>query len=790
MRSSDPASGTRRRSRAARLTAILTGLAATISGLALDTTTAAPALAQPAPNPTTPNVTYRANVAGIGWQLPVRNGATAGTTGQGRALHAIDVQLSNNAIGASLRCTAHVSNIGWVPEVAEGQPCGRIGNATNRVEAIRLRLVNAPGYSVEYRCHLATTGWTGFVRNNTQCGTTGQGRQMEAIEIRIVPPPPPPTTPAIAFVIPAVGSLPNGRGEPVPFTADTGSITIPANWGSGVLARVTDPARPVAFFSDPLFRRQCHLVSTTTDAGLPFIPRSMRQASACPTAPDEQQASEIIFYSQAGQQGIRTPLLADQPRANPTVQDAMSWSLPPFRRLAVYSEPGFTGTCVPAQSGGRFFSGDAQVLKVNLPAGRIGSVAYDLRCGENPNGPLVVAYAGENFSGTSRRFASNVDRLTDVGLPTIGSIELRGVHAVALFSEPSFAGTCETVLGDRTSLTGLAIGTNVQSMGINRTCFGPVTRPPVVLDVDVVDGGLSRTPPACPTGYTRRNVGLNAGVVGNNQALCVKHGEWQPGVDFVVSARTAMAAPLLEFTALIDCLGGTAFVVDAQVDSVLRAYLCIHKNSTTTYPTEAADLPILNLDVVRSGPREGEVAIRCADLLGVNTDGTGAMNAVNFLESDGQNTYLCQTKVPQQRTIVGTASMPDAIETPVGQFTTVEVTWEVPEPLVWRSLDHVDVTIADAIGTAIVVRHDETDGTLTVFDQQRSRFWGATKPGSGRTYTNGIAALRMRDAQIVGSGPTGRTVTLNSPSASTPAPPAAPSRSTSTPPPTTDAPSP
>ena len=58
----------------------------------------------------TPGVTYSAHVQRIGWQAPVDDGATAGTTG--RALRVEALRLSPSG-GATLTWRGHVQKQGW-----------------------------------------------------------------------------------------------------------------------------------------------------------------------------------------------------------------------------------------------------------------------------------------------------------------------------------------------------------------------------------------------------------------------------------------------------------------------------------------------------------------------------------------------------------------------------------------------------------------------------------------------------------------------------------------------------
>lgn len=130
------------------------------------------------------NVVYRAHCADIGWQGWSQNGATTGTTGQGRRMEAVEIAVSEGGI----EYCAHCAGIGWQGWKANGATAGTTGQG-RQMEAIQIRLASGlqNRYSVEYRAHCADIGWQGWVRDGATAGTTGQGRRMEALEIRLIP---------------------------------------------------------------------------------------------------------------------------------------------------------------------------------------------------------------------------------------------------------------------------------------------------------------------------------------------------------------------------------------------------------------------------------------------------------------------------------------------------------------------------------------------------------------------------------------------------------------------------
>lgn len=133
-----------------------------------------------------PEVVYCAHVASKGWLAEVRNGATAGTTGESRQMEAVRIHLVNAPADAEISYSAHVQNDGWLPYVKNGEIAGTTGKA-KRMEAIKIRLNNLPGWQVQYRVHKQGDGWLAWVYDDAVAGSVGESKRIEAVEIKLVP---------------------------------------------------------------------------------------------------------------------------------------------------------------------------------------------------------------------------------------------------------------------------------------------------------------------------------------------------------------------------------------------------------------------------------------------------------------------------------------------------------------------------------------------------------------------------------------------------------------------------
>ena len=127
-------------------------------------------------------ISYRAHVANIGWQ-PYTS-SIAGTTGQSKAIEALELKVANNP-GGEIQCSAHVANVGW-QDFTSGT-AGTTGRGL-QTEAFKIRLTGAlaEDYDVYYRVHIQNQGWLGWAKNGEVAGSTGQGLRVEAIEVKLL----------------------------------------------------------------------------------------------------------------------------------------------------------------------------------------------------------------------------------------------------------------------------------------------------------------------------------------------------------------------------------------------------------------------------------------------------------------------------------------------------------------------------------------------------------------------------------------------------------------------------
>ncbi|MBE5932655.1 MAG: hypothetical protein E7263_04430 [Lachnospiraceae bacterium] len=147
------------------------------------------------PGAETINVAYRTHVQSYGWQGWKYNGQMSGTSGEGKRLEGIDIKLTNKDHQGDIIYTTHVQSYGWQGELDDpvtwkknGEMSGTSGEG-KRLEAICVNLTGEMSefYDIYYRVHAQSYGWLGWAKNGEESGTAGYGKRLEGIQIVIVP---------------------------------------------------------------------------------------------------------------------------------------------------------------------------------------------------------------------------------------------------------------------------------------------------------------------------------------------------------------------------------------------------------------------------------------------------------------------------------------------------------------------------------------------------------------------------------------------------------------------------
>jgi N-acetylneuraminic acid mutarotase len=94
----------------------------------------------------------------------------------------------------------------------------------------------------------------------------------------------------------------------------------------------------------------------------------------------------------------------------------------------------------------------------------------------------------------------------------------------------------------------------------------------------------------------------------------------------------------------------------------------------------------------------------------------------------------------------------------VGATLEYVLTWT--HPVTWRTLDTIDLRVRDDHQTILSIRFTEGEDTLRLYDPHTDRYSQAAAPGSPTTLDTAWAVLHLADSAVVGTGPTGPSVTL------------------------------
>ena len=120
-------------------------------------------------------IKYQGHVQGIGWQVWVGDGETAGTTGQNLRLEGLHIDAP-----FEIKAKAHIQENGWVDYgiINKNTLIGTEGER-KRLEALCFK------GNFKFRVHLENFGWTPWTVADGICtlGTVGQRLKIEGIEI-------------------------------------------------------------------------------------------------------------------------------------------------------------------------------------------------------------------------------------------------------------------------------------------------------------------------------------------------------------------------------------------------------------------------------------------------------------------------------------------------------------------------------------------------------------------------------------------------------------------------------
>jgi uncharacterized protein YjdB len=93
-------------------------------------------------------------------------------------------QVFTFAEGMEIAYSVHAANVGWTGYSIDGETAGTTGQG-RQIEAIKIRVESDIPGSVRYNVHAQGIGWLGWSYDNDTAGTTGQKRKIEAIKVQL-----------------------------------------------------------------------------------------------------------------------------------------------------------------------------------------------------------------------------------------------------------------------------------------------------------------------------------------------------------------------------------------------------------------------------------------------------------------------------------------------------------------------------------------------------------------------------------------------------------------------------
>lgn len=97
----------------------------------------------------------------------------------------------------------------------------------------------------------------------------------------------------------------------------------------------------------------------------------------------------------------------------------------------------------------------------------------------------------------------------------------------------------------------------------------------------------------------------------------------------------------------------------------------------------------------------------------------------------------------------------------VGEHLAYAFTWTVPDPLNWHDLEFLQLRISDGADAILSVLFDEASNTFSLVNEATGEIGTGFAAGSHKRLRTSRASLYLAETSVVGSGPTGPSVTLN-----------------------------
>lgn len=286
-------------------------------------------------------------------------------------------------------------------------------------------------------------------------GTVNGLKQLPEECKPILPPPAPPVSQ------PTLWTDSRFKGKSFVVTAD--SPRLPVGIAEAVSSIQLPKATSVAVFAEPDYRGVCDSFSTDVPTmGLSNVGHdhasSIKVGQLCPGTPVVRVFKNTKYAGRAVELAFDVPDLKSigLDRAISSVK----WLGPP-KSLALYSLPGYGGTCRTVswdEPGSSFQSGNdfASSLRIDRPC---------------PTSVAVQTFTTTKFGGSSQQFFADVPDTVAASANNMSSIKVFGGKKAALYKDTWFRGACATVSGDTPKLPS-GFNDSVRSIRVDADCGG------------------------------------------------------------------------------------------------------------------------------------------------------------------------------------------------------------------------------------------------------------------------------------------------------------------------------
>lgn len=132
-------------------------------------------------------LTYQTHVSNIGWMDVADEGNVAGTE-RGYSIEAFQLNLKQTGYSGGVEYRSHIADVGWEDAWKTNHDISGTTGQARAVQAVQIRLSGEVSnyYDIAYRTYVFGIGWMKWAENGTTSGTEGLAIPIQAMQVRLV----------------------------------------------------------------------------------------------------------------------------------------------------------------------------------------------------------------------------------------------------------------------------------------------------------------------------------------------------------------------------------------------------------------------------------------------------------------------------------------------------------------------------------------------------------------------------------------------------------------------------